>query len=149
MADIKYEFESTYQEECYDKVAGFCKELFGEMARPQDEFPSFRISFGSAVVYVSVRAWGDDDATIAVGSWVITGVEMTPELMEFLIRRNHNMRFGAFSIDDENDIHFEHTIVGSTVDKGELEASIKGVANIADSYDDEIKERFGGNRARD
>ena len=149
MADITYEFSSTSQEECYDKVAGFCQELFGEMARINDESPSFSIRFGSALVGVRVREWGDDDATISVFSWVIQGAEITSELIEFLLRKNYDIRFGAFSIDDENDIHFEHTIVGRTVDKGELEASIKGVASTADSYDDEIKERFGGNRARD
>ena len=123
--------------------------MFGEMAIPRDDYPSFSIRFGSAVVVVSVREWGDDDATISVFSWVITGAEITSELMEFLLKKNYNMRFGAFSIDDENDIHFEHTIVGSSIDKAELQASVMGVANIADSFDDEIKERWGGNRAVD
>ena len=149
MANIKYEFESTYQEECYDEVAGFCQELFGEMARINDESPSFSIRFGSALVGVRVREWGDDDATISVFSWVIQGAEITSELIEFLLRKNYDIRFGAFSIDDENDIHFEHTIVGSTVDKNELQASIMGVANIADSHDDEIQQRWGGTKMFD
>ena len=147
MADLKFEFISDYHKDCYEKVARFLVDMFGEMALPHDEYPDFSIRFGSAIVVVSVRDWGDDDAIITVYSWVIRGAEMTPELMEFLLNKNYNIRFGAFSVDEDNDIHFGHTIVGSTIEKNELRASIMGVANIADEYDDEIQQRWGGNKA--
>jgi hypothetical protein len=149
MADINYEFKNTYQKECYEKVGKFCQELYGEMAHTYDERPQFSIRFGSAIVIVYVQDWGDDDSTVSVYSWVIKGAEMTSELMSYLLTKNYDIRFGAFSIDSDGDIHFEHTIVGSTLDKGELQASIMGVANIADSYDDEIQQRWGGTKGMD
>ena len=147
MADIEYEFESTAQEECYDKVAAFGKELYGETFEAKNDSPVFAIRFGSALVGVAVKDWGDEDATVSVFSWVITGVEIIPDLLEYLLKKNYDIGFGAFSIDEENDIHFEHTIVGSTLDKAELRASILAVAHAADSYDDEIKLSWGGERA--
>jgi hypothetical protein len=59
------------------------------------------------------------------------------------------MRFGAFGMDQENDIFFKHSIAGLTADKSELRAAIMAVANTADEYDDKITSRWGGRRATD
>jgi hypothetical protein len=59
------------------------------------------------------------------------------------------MRFGAFGVDKDGDIIFEHTIVGSTIDKEELKSSVKAVLSVADHYDDDIVSRWGGKRALD
>jgi hypothetical protein len=104
---------------------------------------------GSALVEVFVFPWGTDEAIINTRSYVVTGTELTPDLMRFLLRENSNMRFGAFGIDDNGDVLFEHTIVGSTCDKIELESSVNAVLEIADDYDDKIVERWGGMRALD
>ena len=50
----------------------------------------------------------------------------------------------AFAIDDEGDVIFEHTIVGSTCDQKEIESSVIHVARTA-----VIVERWGGERALD
>jgi hypothetical protein len=39
--------------------------------------------------------------------------------------------------------------VGSTCNQKELETSVRAVLEIADRYDDEIVERWGGQRALD
>ncbi len=59
------------------------------------------------------------------------------------------MRFGAFGVDQDNDIFFEHTIVGSSCDKDELKASILAVVYTADQYDEQITQKWGGQRAVD
>jgi hypothetical protein len=59
------------------------------------------------------------------------------------------MRFGAFGLDSDNDVFFEHSIVGSTSDKVELKASVMAVVMTADRYDDQISSRWGGTRAVD
>jgi hypothetical protein len=59
------------------------------------------------------------------------------------------MRFGAFGLDDDDDVFFEHAIVGTPIHKESLRASVKAVLVTADKHDDEIKERFGGRRAMD
>jgi hypothetical protein len=104
---------------------------------------------GSAVAQIAVYPWGDDDAVICTRSYVVRGPELRPDLLEHLLRENADMRFGAFGIDDDGDILFEHSICGSTCDLEELKASVVAVARTADRYDDDIVARWGGQRALD
>ena len=143
------QFESKAQEDIYNKVVPWMKEIFGDFARPREDHPSFAIYVGSAYASTAVMTWGEDDAIITTRSWVVTGVELTLELLQYLLRENDTMRFGAFGLDSDNDVFFEHTIVGSTADKHELKASVMAVVMTADRYDDIIAERWGGTRAVD
>lgn len=143
------QFESPAQKECFERILPWMKDIFGEMFGTHKEIPSFLVTAGSAQVTVTIWPWGDDDATITVRAYVITGAEITPELMKFLLNQNSQMRFGAFGVDDDNDIFFAHTIVGATVDKEELKASIMAVGITADLLDDKISEKWGGQRAVD
>jgi len=143
------EFASQYQKETYEKILPWMREIFGEILGSHKEIPAFAISIGSAFVTVNVWPWGEDDSTLTARSYVVTGAELTADLLGFLLHENYKMRFGAFGVDEENDIFFQHTIVGSTVDKEELKASILAVGFTADEYDEQITERWGGLRAVD
>ncbi len=143
------QFQSVMQEACYNKTATWMKELYGKFPCARQDVPGLAMVMGSALVEVFVFPWGKDDAVINARSYVVTDVELSPDLMHFLLRENNIMRFGAFGIDENGDIIFEHTIVGSTCDKLELEASVNAVLEIADDYDDKIVERWGGRRALD
>lgn len=125
------------------------REIFGEFINVGSDYPVFLIQFGSTYVHVAVHPWGDDDATIAARAYVVTQVDLTSDLLHFLLQENDNMRFGAFGIDKDNDIFFEHTIVGSTCDKEELKSSIIAVGITSDQYDEKITQRWGGVRAID
>jgi|SRR5581483_1973099 len=143
------EFTTEAQKTCYEQVKTWMQEIFGEMAFVDEKNPTFGIARGTAQAWVWVLPWGDDDATINVRSWVVTDAEMTLDLAKYLLQQNFNMRFGAFSIDDEDDILFSHTIVGSTCQKEELRASVMAVLSTADAQDDPITSRFGGRKASD
>jgi hypothetical protein len=143
------EFKTPAQGTIYGTVATLMKELFGEMASPREDRPTFGIRYGSAWVQTWVSAWGEDDATVTTRAWLTTGTELTVDLAKFLLRANDDMRFGAFGIDKDGDTFFEHTILGSTVTKEELRASIRAVADTSDENDDEIVSRFGGTRMAD
>jgi len=52
-------------------------------------------------------------------------------------------------LNEAGDVLFQHTIVGSTCDPAELEASVREVLEIADDYDDKIVSRWGGQRELD
>ncbi len=80
---------------------------------------------------------------------MVVGAEIRPDLLRYLLEENVKMIFGAFGISSDNEILFEHSIVGSTCDRKELEASVKAVMDISDDYDDKIVERWGGKRALD
>jgi len=143
------EFRSEAQRACYEKIAPWVKEIFGEFAVARSDRPSFGVVVGSAFTGIAVLPWGDDDAVISTRSYVVTKVELTPELMRYLLERNDSMRFGAFGVDSDGDIFFEHAIVGSSCDRNELKASVFAVAMTADRFDDEIVARWGGQRAVD
>ena len=143
------EFKTNAQEVCYKKVASWMKELFGEVAVAHEDQPRFAVNIGSVIAGVYVYPWRDDDVTICTRAYLVTGAELTAELLKYLLRKNANMLFGAFGIDDDDDIFFEHTIGGSTCDKNELKASVMAVGVTADKYDDEIVARWGGVRMLD
>ncbi|MFN5980493.1 MAG: T3SS (YopN, CesT) and YbjN peptide-binding chaperone 1, partial [Pseudanabaena sp.] len=82
-------------------------------------------------------------------SYVVVGSELKPDLMRYLLEENAKMIFGAFGISPDNEILFEHSIIGSTCNIKELEVSVKAVMEIADEYDDKIVNRWGGKRALD
>ena len=143
------QFQTVHQEETFNKVKGWMKDIFGDFATPREDAPNVSVYVGSSYSSVAVMPWGDDDAIITTRSWVVTGVEMTQDMLYYLLRENDTMRFGGFGLDSDNDIFFEHTIVGSTADKVQLKASVMAVVMTADRYDDEITGRFGGTRAID
>lgn len=145
------EFKTPAQKNTYNKVAGWMKKLFDRYPWEKLNEPGFGLFRGSAWVEVRIYPWGEEfkDTAINARSRVVTGAILEPGLLNFLLRENAQMRFGAFSIDAKGDILFEHTIVGSTCDPEELEASVVAVLEAADEYDDRIVERWGGERALD
>lgn len=143
------EFESNVQKEVFEKIEPWMKEMFGIFVKKREDAPSFGINIGSTFVHVGVHPWGDEDATITARAYVVTNVEVTSSLMEFLLKENDTMRFGAFGLDKDRDVFFQHTIVGSTCDVDELKNSVLAVGYTADQYDDQIVKQWGGERAAD
>jgi hypothetical protein len=143
------EFETTAQEDCYTRVGAWIEELFSDMPWERLDIPGFGLVMGSAWVEVHVHPWDDEGSLINVRSTVVRGAKLTPECLDFLLRENDKALFGAFSLGMGGDIQFEHTIVGSTCDPEELEASVIAVLETADEYDDRIVARWGGERALD
>ncbi len=143
------EFATAAHQAVYEQVKTWMRELFGEMASAREDVPAFALCLGSAWVQISVWPWGKEDATVCARSWVVRGADIMPELMHFLLQENDKMRFGAFGLDSDNDIFFEHTIVGSSLDKPELKATVLAVLSTSDNYDDQIRSRWGGQRGLD
>jgi hypothetical protein len=139
-------FDSIIQEAVYRKVQQFLYELF---ARRDDvaevpRSPSFRVIKGSAVTYIDVTPLGENEASVTVRCALVSGARVNKELLEFLLRENAALRFGAFAIDSRNDVIFSHSIVGSTLNREELGASVHSVMEVSDKYDDKVIAQFGG-----
>ena len=141
-------FLSEAQEQCYQRFKGWMDKLFGHIPWETLDEPGFGLFMGSAWVEVHIYPW-KEDAVINIRSTVATGTSLTPDLLNYLLRENAVLRFGAFSINQQGDVLFEHTIVGSTCDPKELETSVIAVLKTADDYDDPIVSRWGGKRAID
>lgn len=138
------EFETLAQQDVYEKIEPWLKEMFGIFFQEREEAPYFGVNIGSAFVHVGVQAWGTDNATITIRAYVAMNVEIKPDLLLFLLRENDKMRFGAFGLDEENDIFFEYTLAGSTCNIDDLKSSILAVGFAVEQYDDQIVSRWGG-----
>jgi hypothetical protein len=141
-------FETKPQQDCYNKISGWMDELFSDYPWENLDDVGFGLFMGSAWVEVKIYPW-NDDAVINTRSKVVINPQLNLNLMQFLLEENAEGLFGAFSLSKAGDILFEHTIVGSTCDPEELEASVLAVLETADEYDDQIIEKWGGKRALD
>lgn len=111
---------------------------------------------GSSYVMISVvpagsKAAPEERAVVRVVAQVVANVRPEPPLLRWLMILNGKLRFGAFAyVPDGELILFCHSILGGdTMDDQELLATVHDVALIADSYDDRIVERYGGDRMQD
>ncbi len=142
-------FQTEAQRNCYEQVAGWMRASFGKFPCARQDFPGLGLFMNSALVEVLVYPWEDDDATINVRSYVVTGANLSEDLLRFLLQENTDMRFGAFGVDNDGNILFEYTTLGSACSQKELETAVKAVLSVADDYDDAIVEKWGGQRALD
>lgn len=151
-------FNNPVQELTYQKVADYLQgsELFRSALRNYGDRPKFDILYGSALIEIEVLPWevhpweAGDLATVRATSCVTVGSTLDCELMQFLLTENRRMRFGAFHLDDAGQVVFSESVLGGDeMSLIELQTCILSVVTIADTYDDIIAEKFGGQRARD
>ncbi len=107
------------------------------------------INRGSTQVMVLVRPFTEKDTAVECIANVVSGADISAELMKFLLRKNAEIHFGSFGLLFDDTISFSHCITGTNLDANELIVSINSVAIIADHYDDEIVKIAGGKRLID
>ncbi len=110
---------------------------------------AYVITHGSSSVMIMVRPYTETDTMVELLSQVVTGATVTPEVMHFLLRKNAELHFGAFSLLFDGTIVFSYSLPGTSIDANELEAAVTSVAVIADHYDDHIVQMAGGKRHAD
>lgn len=152
------EFTSQVQELTYTKVADYLKgsTLFQDALRIYRDRPKFDILYGSALIEIEVLSWDihpwheGNLATVRSSSCVTVGSTLETKLLRFLLTENQRMRFGAFHLDEVGQVIFSESVLGGeNMDIMELQTCILSVVTIADTYDDIITEKFGGQRAQD
>lgn len=152
------QFANSVQELTYRKVADYLStsRLFKDALRVVGDRPKFDLIYESTVVEVEVLAWevhpweASELAIVRATSCVTVGSTVDSELMHYLLLENRRMRFGAFHLDDANQVQFAESVLGGeSMDLRELQTCILSVATIANTYDDLIAARFGGLRAVD
>lgn len=110
---------------------------------------SFSIDAGSTQVMVIIRPFTDTDTCIECMATLVSGASITEDFLRFLMRKNAELHFGAFSLMFDDTICFAHSIAGINADENEIITSIQSVALIADHYIDEIISMAGGKRCGD
>ncbi|MBS1536920.1 MAG: YbjN domain-containing protein [Bacteroidetes bacterium] len=130
-----------------EKVQNILKNSFPDFL--SFENGSFTISRGSTQIMLVVRPFNETDTCIECMATVVSGAEISHELLHYLLRKNAELHFGAFGLLFDGTIIFSHSITGANLDANELITSVHSVAIISDYYDDEIVKMAGGKRALD
>jgi hypothetical protein len=105
---------------------------------------AFMIVEGEAVVYLIGSPVGED-AVLNVRCYLVRDVERPdPGLGEYLARLNGDQLFGGFSLDEDSDVCFDYSMLGSAVTPDAIDLAIEVVANAASEYAGEIIARWGG-----
>ena len=147
------QFENEIHEKVHGNIQKWGRELYGETLR-MGQNGTFRINFGSAIIFISINSWSEDECIIHIWTPLIDEIEITADLTQYLLQQNRQMPpFGGFSIgtktDDSEYICMEETMVGSSATKDELRQAVYIMGQMADDYDDEIRSKWGGKRNRD
>jgi hypothetical protein len=110
---------------------------------------TYTITRGSSSIMINVKEFVRNETIIECIAHVVTGAEITPDLMKFLLKKNVELHFGSFGLLFDDTITFSHSITGSNLDENELITTVSSVGFIADYYDDVIVEMAGGKRSAD
>jgi hypothetical protein len=106
---------------------------------------------GSTRVFIDVVPWGEDGSVVSLNSWVLFNVPRTPELFERLAFINNSHPFTSFFADENDnpalvDVGCRVTILGSFLDREELQLAAVGISADADKMDDVLQNEFGGEK---
>ncbi len=145
------DFVSEHHEQVFERVKLYLHELFEDKLHYEEENGHFYVSYGSTVLEISVEpsnADGTDDAIMTAMSYCVQGANVDEDLARGLLELNHELPFGAFSLVGD-DVFFAHALMGQTLERDNVLATVTTVADVSDKYDDLIVEKYGGQRALD
>lgn len=142
MADIEQLIVTTRE-----AVRDHLHQVYPDFVEFQDG--NFTVQEGSAIVSVTIRPWHDQDVVIEFTSQLVSGANVTPEVMRWLLQKNVELHFGGFGLFFDNTIVYSQALPGVALTQEAFEATVRTVATIADHYDDEIVAMAGGTLARD
>jgi hypothetical protein len=146
------EFKTEAHKRVHEKTRDFLHTLFGEVnVRLMDD--TFVLQEGSTFVYVRTFPIGEKKSGVEVFSYVVVNVEVTEQLMRYLLTYNLRLILGAFGLargeGGKGTVLLTHTILGDSMDREELYGSVSAIARVADDLDDQIVTAFGGQTALD
>lgn len=102
-----------------------------------------RIEGGAVLLIVATPV--EDDAVVNVRCYLVRNVERPdPELGNLLAHLNAEQLFGAFSIDEDGDVCFDYSILGSSLTPAVLHLAIQAVAEASATQAPRIIARWGG-----
>jgi len=140
-------FQTEAQQDCYQKVVEWLPEICDRVSHAHNLI--FSLQLGSATILVEIRPFRELESVIYIWAYVATDVEVSSDLLLYLLKQNDVFRFGGFSMADDGDIKFHVTLLGASCQQNEFKLALDEVLNSADRYDDLIVERWGGRRAAD
>jgi len=119
----------------------------------------FQVTFQDTSTFLTLRVAefgknedGEPRTVVLVTSPILHEVEPTPELFEWIARNGGSRWFGHIEVYDAGDtgrvnLIFSHTLLGDYLDQPELETAMWGILSVANGWDEELQQKFGGKRA--
>lgn len=101
------------------------------------------ISVRSGSAVVNIRLLDTEPTLVRVYSAVVQGVPESPDLLSALNEINATTNFIRLFWRDET-VFAADELLAQTLDLDELVTAVDLVADLADHYDDDLVERFGG-----
>lgn len=146
------EFKTDAHRKTYEKARDYLYSLFGEVnIKVMDD--TLVLQEGSTFVYVRTFPIGEKKTGVEIFAYVVVDVEVTEQLMRYLLTYNLRLIMGGFGLargdGNKGTVLLTHTILGDTMEREELYASVSAVARVADDLDDQIVTAFGGQTALD
>lgn len=141
------EFKTQAHRQAYETTRGYLHTLFGEVnVKTVDE--AFILQEGSTFVYLRPFAIGEKKSGVEIFSYVVIDIDVTEELMRFLLTYNLRLTLGAFGLSinesGKGTVILTNTILADKMDRDELYGSVSAIARVADDIDDQIVKSFGG-----
>ena len=123
-------FANTAHRDAYERVERYVTDLFGDDAETSPEEPTFTLSevFGHRDDRRATKA-----RELERGRDVLLGRDRLPvseERLRFLLEENAQLLFGAFGLRDGTNVIFKHSVIGETLDPGELGGIRAGRAHL-------------------
>jgi len=146
------EFKTEAHQRVYEKTRGYLHTLFGEVnVKVMDD--TFVLQEGSTFVYVRAFPIGEKKSGVEIFAYVVVDVEVTEQLLRYLLTYNLRLILGAFGLargeGNKGTVLLTHSILGDSMDREELYGSVSAIARVADDLDDQIVTAFGGRTALD
>jgi len=115
----------------------------------KDSSDDFLVPFGDGVrVHLVPQEFGDDMTVVQIIAPTNLDLDITPDLAMYVAQESSRFVFGRLAIHpEERAVGFEEALLGSFLNRAELHVAIGVAAAMADKYDDDIQQRFGGKKA--
>jgi len=120
------------------RTYGLLQEILGTVDPPTNG--SWMFSFKTVPLGVTIA--GDEDPTVVVFTQVVSDVPKSLELLDCLNEINEKMSFGRIFWAG-NSVYIQQVLIGSTVDREELQTAMSSVGEWGDSLDEDLAQRFG------
>lgn len=130
-----------------NKIQRLLTNRFGTIKIDKDG--DFIIIFESAVVYVSVDQWTDDQTVVTIRCPMVVDVKITPELTYWIAVEGQHFVFGSCRLNPAEDkktgwVYFEHNLLGDDLDEPELMDALDAIVLTGNRLDNQLVDRFGG-----
>ena len=130
-----------------EKVERYVQDLIGPHEVTDKGMVRFR--WGSTQVQVESLPFGDEESVVFISIPFLYYLEPSPELFRYVALHADDWYFGHLSLTEREGkftLWLTHSLLGDYLDVEELKTAVAAMSRTADELDDELKQRFGGDR---